>query len=134
MAHRPLEASEQSEIVRRMLEAGNASGWSVEQVAPFFLPTWVGQVVPEWPGPGRYQGHEGLAALLGEWTADTERFHLELRDQTDAGDHVISRLRMRQVALQVDAVLYAVDQIPDEAIAESCWFLTRAEAQLAAGL
>jgi hypothetical protein len=133
-----MQASESSEIVRRMLETGNASGWAVEPVARFFLPTWVGQVVPEWPGPGRYQGHEGLAALLGEWTAETERFHLELRDQTDAGDHVISRLRMRQVArgqtLQVDALLYAVDQIRDEAIAESCWFLTRAEAQLAAGL
>ncbi len=121
-----------------MLEAGNGSGWSVEQVAKFFLPTWVGQVVPEWPGPGRYHGPDGLAALLGEWTANTERFHLELRDQTDAGDRVISRLRMRQVAsgqtAQVDAPLFAVDQIRDGAIAETCWFLTRAEAQVAAGL
>jgi hypothetical protein len=120
-----------------MLEAGNASGWSVESVARFFLPTWVGRVVPEWPGPGTYQGHDGLAALLDEWTADTERFELELRDQT-AGAQVVSRLRMRQVAtgqtVRVDAPLYEVDLIRDEAIADTCWFLTRAEAHIQAGL
>jgi hypothetical protein len=131
-------SQENVETVRRMIDAGNASGWSVEAVVQFFLPTWVGQVVPEWPGPGRYRGHDGLAELLDEWTADTERFELELRDQTDAGDHTISRLRMRQVAqgqtLQVDAPLFAVDQVRDGAIAETCWFLTKAEARVAAGL
>jgi len=134
----PLQASADSELVRGMLDAGNASGWSVEPVVRFFSPTWVGVVVPEWPEPGRYEGHDGLAALLDEWTADTDRFELELRDQIDAGDHTMSRLRMRQVAhgqtIKVDALLYAVDQVRDGAIAETCWFLTRAEARVAAGL
>jgi hypothetical protein len=120
-----------------MLEAGNASRWSVESVVRFFLPTWVGRVIPEWPGPGIYQGHDGLAALLDEWTADAERFELELRDQT-VGAQVVSRLRMRQVAagqtVRVDAPFFAVDLIRDGAIADTCWFLTRAEALTQAGL
>jgi hypothetical protein len=130
-------SQENVEVVRRMIEAGNTSGWAFEAVAQFFLPTWVGQAVPEWPGPGRYRGHDGLAQLLDEWKAETEQFEFDLRDQVDVGDHTISRLWMRRVAsgrTRLDALLFEVDQLHDGAIAETCWFLTWAEARVAAGL
>jgi hypothetical protein len=120
-----------------MLEAGNASGWAAEAVTGFFADDWVGHAVSEWPGPERYEGRPGLAALLGEWNANFEGFRFELLDQVGAGDRVVSRLRMvgtsRRQGVEVGTVLYGVDSVHDGRIAETHWFLSEADALAAVG-
>jgi ketosteroid isomerase-like protein len=131
-------SQENVEIVRRMVQAGNAEDWRGNRVLDFFAPDWVGHALPEWPGPQRWEGHDGLRALLAEWTGNFDEFRLEVAEDVDNDARVLSRLKMSGVAkasgMPVTTSLSAISMFRDGKIVDTRWFLSWKEALKAVGL
>ncbi len=83
------------ELVRGALEGLNASGWEPGDGPTLLHPD--GRMFPpaEWPGAEVYEGTEGRAALIREWTSTFHKLRAEIEQLIDHGDRVIALLRMR---------------------------------------
>ena len=68
-------SQENVEVVRRLFDAYAAGG--VEAALSFFAPSVVLHPYPEWPGPSEYRGHDGIRALMAEWTENFDDFEME---------------------------------------------------------
>jgi ketosteroid isomerase-like protein len=80
-------SEENVEVVRQTFKAFNSGG--VEAA----LDSWASDAIlytfPEWPGPSDYRGHDGLRALMAEWTENFDEFEMEVHDIRDLGDRVL---------------------------------------------
>jgi ketosteroid isomerase-like protein len=130
-------SQENVEIVRRGFEAFNARG--VEAALASFAPDVVLYAFPEWPGPSAYRGHDGMRALMAEWTENFDDFELEVCEVRDVGDRVlvlaetVGRIKGSRVPIrQPFGALYW--DFRDGQIGETRNFLTWREALAAAGL
>ena len=130
-------SQENVEIVRRVYEAFAAGG--VEAALACFAPDIVLYTFPEWPGPSEYRGHDGLRALMAEWTENFDDFELEVSEIREVGDKVlvlagtVGRIKGSRVPIRqpFGAVYW---DFRNGRIGEGRNFLTWREALEAAGL
>jgi ketosteroid isomerase-like protein len=80
-------SQENVENVRRAFEAFNQDG--VEEALPRFAPDIVLYALPGWPGPSEYRGHNGIRALMSEWTENFDDFEIEVGEIREVGDRVL---------------------------------------------
>jgi ketosteroid isomerase-like protein len=80
-------SQENVETTRKVFEAFGAGG--VEAVLDSFDPDVVLHTFPEWPGPSDYRGHDGIRALLAEWTENFDDFEIEVHEVRAVGDRVL---------------------------------------------
>jgi ketosteroid isomerase-like protein len=130
-------SQENVEVVRRAFEAFNEGG--AEAALASFAPDVVLYAFPEWPGPSEYGGHDGMRALLAEWTENFDDFELEVCEVREVGDRVlvlaetVGRIKGSRVPIrQPFGALYW--DFRNGQIGETRNFLTWREALKAAGL
>jgi ketosteroid isomerase-like protein len=130
-------SQENVEIVRRAFEAFNQGG--VEEALPRFAPDIVLYALPEWPGPSEYRGHDGIRALMTEWTENFDDFEMEVGETRAVGDRVlmlaetVGRIKSSRVPIrQPFGGLFG--DFRNGQIGETRLFLTCREALEAAGL
>jgi ketosteroid isomerase-like protein len=84
------------------------------------------------PDSGVYRGHEGAAAVVSEWTAAFEDLRIDVEEQIDVGDRVISvvwlRGRMRDSGQTIEMQEVHVCRVKDGRIIEIREYRTKAEA------
>ena len=80
-------SEENVETTHKVFEAFGAGG--VEAVLDSFAPDIVLHAFPEWPGPSDYRGHDGIRALLAEWTENFDDFEIEVHEVRAVGDRVL---------------------------------------------
>lgn len=80
-------SQENVEVVRRLFDAYAAGG--VEAALSFFAPSVVLHPYPEWPGPSEYRGHDGIRALMAEWTENFDDFEMEVHEIREVEDRVL---------------------------------------------
>jgi hypothetical protein len=132
---------ENVELVRRSFEALNAAGWDPDAVPPTMVHP-EGRIYPpsEWPGPAVYEGGEGRAALIREWTSTFDGLRGEIERLIDDDDRVIALLRMRGVSkasrVEVDWQLgfIASDFADNGGAREVRWFMSSEQTLEAAGI
>jgi ketosteroid isomerase-like protein len=86
--------SENTEVVRKTLEAFNAEG--VEAALRYFDPEveWLGP--PEWLEKRLYKGHDGIREIAAVWGESFDEYRLDLEQAIDAGhDHVVALVHQR---------------------------------------
>jgi ketosteroid isomerase-like protein len=125
------------EIVRRAHEAFTAGG--AEATRPFFAPDLLFHSYPEWAGPAEYRGHEGIRAVLAEFTENFDAFEIEVCELREAGDSVVmlgeTVGQIRGSSTPIRQPLGTVySKFRDGRIGEQHNFLTWREALEAAGL
>ena len=130
-------SQENVETVRKAYEAFAAGG--PEATRPFFARDLLLYTYPEWPGQAEYRGHEGLLAVLAEWTENFDAFELEVREIHEAGDKVVmlgeTVGRIKGSSVPIRHPLGAVySEFRDGQIGRALNFLTWREALEAAGL
>jgi ketosteroid isomerase-like protein len=130
-------SQENVEIVQRAFEAFNQRG--SEAAMAFFAPDVVSYPFREWPGASEYRGHDGMRALLAEWTENFDDFELEVGEIRQVGDRVlvlaetVGRIKGSRVPIrQPFGALYW--GFRNGQIGETRNFLTWREALEAAGL
>jgi hypothetical protein len=126
------------DLVRRNIEGLNAAGWDPD-AGVLLHPE--GRLYPpsEWPGPGVYEGHQGRAALIREWTSTFNGLHGEIERLIDDGDRVIALLRMRGISkasgVEVDWPLgFIASDFADDMAREVRWFISPEQTLAAAGV
>ena len=130
-------SEENVEIVRRAYEAFAEAG--VEAVMPMFAPDVVMYPFPEWPEQNAYCGHDGLRALLAEWTENFDDFEFAVSEFREADDTVIvlaetvGRVKNTQVPIR-QPVGTVYSDFRDGQIGTGRSFLTWGEALEASGL
>ena len=130
-------SEENVEIVRQAHEAFAAGG--VEATRPFWAPDLLLYSYPEWAGPAQYRGHEGLRAVLAEWTENFDFFEIEICEIREAGDSVVmlgeTVGQIKGSSAPIRHPLGTVySEFRDGRIGQSRNFLTWSEALEAAGL
>ena len=129
------------ELVRRSLEGLNAAAWNPSDEGVLLHPE--GSMYPpaEWPGADVYEGHEGRAALIREWTSSFQDLRAEIERLIDDGDRVIALVRMRGTSkasgVDIDWQLgfIASDFADDDGRArEVRWYMSQEQALEAAGI
>jgi hypothetical protein len=127
------------ELVRRNIEELNAAGWDPDAVPTGLHPE--GRLYPpaEWPGPEVYEGREGRAALIREWTSTFDGLRGDIERLIDGGDRVIVLLRMRGTSkasgVEVDWPLgYIASDFADGRPREVRWFISQEQTLAAAGM
>ena len=130
-------SQENIEIVRQVHEAFAAGG--AEATRAFFAPDVLFYSYPEWAGPAEYRGHEGIRAVLAEFTENFDAFEIEVCELHEAGDSVVmlgeTVGRIRGSSTPIRQPLGTVySRFRDGRIGEQRNFLTWAEAREAAGL
>ncbi len=86
-------SQENVEIVRRAFEAFDQDG--IEEALPRLAPDNVVHALPEWPGPSEYRGHDGIRALMTEWTESFDDFHFEIGEIRELRDRCCARRERR---------------------------------------
>ena len=86
-------STENVDRVRAAIDALNGSGWDPDAVIPHFDPGAVHYPFPDWPGLERYEGPEGLRALIDEWTQSFDELHWEVVRLIDEEDRVVARIQ-----------------------------------------
>jgi ketosteroid isomerase-like protein len=81
------------ELVREALVA-YLSG-EVERALELAHPDMVSYRAPPLPDPQTYHGHEGVAQMYADWTADFGEFEMEVVEYTELGDRVIVEMIQR---------------------------------------
>jgi ketosteroid isomerase-like protein len=129
------------ELVRRDLDGLNAAGWDPAAAPTLVLHPEVRIYPPaEWPGPEVYEGEEGRAALIREWTSTFDHLRAEIERLIDDGDRVIALLRMRGSSkasgVEVDWPLgfIAGDFADDGRAREVRWYSSTEQTLAAAGM
>jgi ketosteroid isomerase-like protein len=132
-------SQENVELVRSSFDALNATGWDPDATAGFVHPD--ARIYPpaEWPGPEVYEGREGRAALIREWTSTFDRLRGEIERLIDDDDRVIALLRMRGISkasrVEVDWPLgFIASDFDDGRAREVRWFMSREQTLAAAGI
>jgi ketosteroid isomerase-like protein len=130
-------SQENVELVRQGFQAFAAGG--VEEALAFFAPNVVLYAFPEWPGPSEYHGHDGVRALMGEWTENFDDFAMEVHEVREVGDTVLVLAetvgRIKASGLPIRQPFGAIYwDFRDGQIGETRNFLTWREALEAAGL
>jgi len=130
-------SGENVEVVRRAFEAFNQGG--VEAALPCFAPNIVSYPFREWPTASVYRGHDGMRALLAEWTENFDDFELQISEIRQVGERVlvlaetVGRIKGSRVPIrQPFGALYW--NFRDGQIGETRNFLTWREALEAAEL
>ena len=80
-------SEENVELVRRAYNAFAEAG--VEAVMPMFAPDVVMYPFPEWTERAAYCGHDGLRALLAEWTETFDDFEFAVSEVRETDDTVL---------------------------------------------
>jgi ketosteroid isomerase-like protein len=80
-------SQENVEIVRQAHEAFAAGG--AEATRAFWAPDLRLYSYPEWAGPAEYRDHEGLRAVLAEFTENFDAFEIQVCEIREAGDSVV---------------------------------------------
>jgi ketosteroid isomerase-like protein len=128
------------ELVRRDLEGLNAAGWDPAAALALVLHPEVRIYPPaEGPGPEVYEGEEGRAALIREWTSTFDHLRAEIERLIDDGDRVIALLRMRgrgkASGVEVDWSLgFIASDFSDGGAREVRWFMSTEQTLAAAGM
>src|SRR5262245_54593377 len=97
-------SEENVEVVRNAYKAFAEAG--VEAAMPMFAPDLLMYPFPEWPQPSAYRGHDGLRALLAEWTENFDDFEIavsEFRENHDAMlllAEMVGRVKNTQVPIR----------------------------------
>jgi hypothetical protein len=127
------------ELVRRAIEGLNAAGWDPDTEPRLVHPE--GRIYPprEWPGPEVYEGDEGAAELIREWTSTFDGFHGEFERLIDDGGRVIALLRIRGVSktsgVEIDWPLgFIASDFADGRAREIRWFMSPEQTLAASGL
>src|SRR5436189_2215126 len=80
-------SQENVEVVRQGFEAFATGG--VEAALASFAPDVVLYAFPEWPGPSEYRDHDGMRALMAEWSENFDDFEMEVHEIREVGDRVL---------------------------------------------
>jgi|SRR5262245_8936116 len=80
-------SEENVEVVRSAYKAFAEGG--VEAAMPMFAPDLVMYPFPEWTERAAYRGHDGLRALLAEWTENFDGFELAVSEFKEIDDMVL---------------------------------------------
>jgi ketosteroid isomerase-like protein len=130
-------SQENVEVVREAFEAFAAGG--VQAALTSFAPDVVLYAFPEWPGPSEYRGHDGMRALMAEWTENFDDFEMEVCEVREVGERVlvlaetVGRIKGSGVSIrQPFGAIYW--DFRNGQIGETRNFLTWREALEAAGL
>jgi ketosteroid isomerase-like protein len=130
-------SKENVEIVRQAHEAFATGG--AEATRMFMAPDLLLYPYPEWAGPTEYRGHEGLRAVLAEWTENFDAFEIQVCEIREAGDSVVmlgetvGQIKGSTVPIRHPlGTVYS--NFGDGRIGQSRNFLTWREALKAAGL
>jgi ketosteroid isomerase-like protein len=75
--------------ITAIFEALNETGWDGPAVTQYYEPDTVIHTFPEWPGADVYRGHDGLIAVLEEWTENFDDMHLELVRLVEVEDRAV---------------------------------------------
>jgi ketosteroid isomerase-like protein len=90
------------------------------------------------PDSGVHRGHDGVAAHTSQWTAAFNDFEIDVGEQIDAGDVVVSvvclRGRLRGSDQAVEMQVVHVSRVQDGLVIEVHEYRTKDEALKAAGL
>ncbi|MGH2965139.1 MAG: nuclear transport factor 2 family protein [Solirubrobacterales bacterium] len=137
LSEQAMSSQENVEIVRQAFRAFADGG--VEAALASFAPDLALYVFPEWPGPSEYRGHDGLRALMAEWTENFDEFEMEVHEVREVGDRVLVLAetvgRIKGSGLPIRQPFGAVYwDFRDGRIGETRNFLTWREALEAAGL
>jgi ketosteroid isomerase-like protein len=97
------------------------------------------QPFPEWVGPPVYQGMEGLAEVVGEWTENFDDYRWEVEHILDApGDQVVILARQfgraMDQGIEVSQVVSGVFSLRAGRVFRMRYFMTWEEALTAGGL
>ena len=130
---------ENVELVRGAIEGLNAADWDPDAEPKLIHPE--GRTYPpaEWPGPEVYEGPEGRAALIREWTSTFDDLHGEIERLIDDGERVIALLRMRGIStasgVEVDWPLgFIASDFAEGRAREVRWFISPEQTLAAAGV
>jgi ketosteroid isomerase-like protein len=121
-----------------MLDSLNEAGWDGRAVTQYYEPDTVIHPFPEWPGDGVYRGHDGLIAVLNDWTESFDEMHLEVVRLVDAEDGVVvlgwmsGRSKVQGVPTRLQ--LGALAEFGDDRLRESWFYLSWDEALKKAGV
>ena len=130
-------SQENVKIVRQVFKAFAAGG--IEAALAYFSPNVALYAFSEWPGPSEYRGHDGIRALIAEWTENFDDFHIEVHEVRDIGERVLllaetfGRIKDSRVPIRqpLGAIYW---DFRDGKIGETRNFLTWRQALEAAGL
>jgi ketosteroid isomerase-like protein len=123
------------EIVRRSLDAFSRQG--PEAVLPFLDPAIV-VVDPDLPGGGRFEGHDGFLAFLGQVLDAFDEYRVEPEEIFDAGERVVVFLHHQGRGKESGAPIELRDAhvwtIAEDKATRIDLYLDRGDALQAAGL
>jgi ketosteroid isomerase-like protein len=80
-------SQENVETVRQIYKAWAAGG--IEAALAYFAPNVVLYSFSEWPGPSEYRGHDGIRAVIAEWTENFDDFDIEVHEVRDLGERAL---------------------------------------------
>jgi hypothetical protein len=124
--------------IKVILDSLNEAGWDGHAVTQHYEPDTVIHTFPEWPGEDVYRGHDGLIAVLDEWTDNFNEMHLELVRLVDAEDGLVvlgwMSGRSKGQGVPTRLQLGALAEFGDDRLRESWFYLSWEEALKKAGV
>ena len=119
------------DIAREVIETFNREG--IEATLDRTHPEAEIHPFAEWPGPDRYEGHDGLVQLVGEWTENFDDYGwLPERYVEARGDTVVVLARhggnAKDQGVPVDQPVAGVFRFDNGVIVRMDYFLTWEEA------